>query len=218
MWDVFIRMSAVCSSLLGLESPVNICGSQPNFLAWTVEFLSYLFSIWWICWFFLGKLFHSLCVFYSAEASRTLTATWPVLMCLQAFRFRACFNTERESILLQGIVCFLQWFVFLIMAEPVKTLTLLIECIFWIWGNLTPPLASLTILQGHLGVVLFKIDLVSIGGCYSPQPCQHFYLGLCQWLRWMWATVVKVYSLQNNSFNIFSSLVFILGGQFICVF
>lgn len=146
-------MSAVCGSLLRLESPVNICGSQPNLPAWTVELLSYLYhSDEYGFFFFLGKLFPLLCVFYPAEASRTLAVTWPILMCLQAFRFRACFNTERESILLQGIVCFLQWFVFLKMAEPVKTLTLLIEYVFWIWGKLTSPLASFTILQGHLGV------------------------------------------------------------------
>lgn len=36
-------MSAVCSSLLRLESPVNILGSQPYFPAWTVELLSYLY-------------------------------------------------------------------------------------------------------------------------------------------------------------------------------
>lgn len=42
------------------------------------------------------------------------------------------FDTERESTLVQGIVCFLQWFIFLIMAEPVKTLALLIGYIFWV--------------------------------------------------------------------------------------
>lgn len=145
-------MPGVCSSLLGLESPINICGSQPNFPAWIVELLSYLYHYDEYVFFSLGKLFPPLCVFYSAEASRTLAVTWPVLTCLQAIRFRACFDTERESTPVQGTVCFLQWFVFLIMAEPVKTLALLIGCIFWVWGSLTPPLASFCILQGHLGV------------------------------------------------------------------
>lgn len=42
------------------------------------------------------------------------------------------FDTEREPTLAQGIVCFLQWFVVLIMAEPGKTLPLLIGCVFWV--------------------------------------------------------------------------------------